>query len=65
MRILLHLLLRVVTAFVLAFGLGYILFKTIQSSRGLRVTRDAEFRGLDIGEHGMEADRGFQIFATQ
>ena len=31
---------------------------------GLRVTRIEELRGLDIGEHGMEAYGGFQIFTT-
>jgi len=32
---------------------------------GLRVSRDEELRGLDIGEHGMEAYSGFQIFSNQ
>ena len=32
---------------------------------GLRVSAEEEMRGLDIGEHGMEAYAGFQIFMTQ
>jgi Amt family ammonium transporter len=32
---------------------------------GIRVHADEELRGLDIGEHGMEAYPGFQIFTTQ
>ena len=57
--------LGVLTGFVWAFGLGMILFLTIKYVVGLRVTEDEELRGLDIGEHGMEAYSGFQIFTTQ
>jgi hypothetical protein len=32
---------------------------------GLRVSREEEIRGLDIGEHGMEAYAGFQIYMTE
>jgi len=49
-------------AFVLA-AMG-ILFKLIDATIGLRVSRDEELRGLDIGEHGMEAYGGFQIFSV-
>jgi Amt family ammonium transporter len=31
---------------------------------GLRVSREEEVRGLDIGEHGMEAYAGFQTFTN-
>jgi len=55
----------VLAAFVWAFGLGYILFMIIKRTVGLRVSEDEELRGLDIGEHGMEAYYGFQIFTTQ
>lgn len=57
--------LGVVTAFVWAFGLGWLLFTVIKKTIGLRVSEDEELRGLDIGEHGMEAYNGFQIFTTQ
>ena len=40
-----------------------IVFKLIDLTIGLRVNRDEELRGLDIGEHGMEAYSGFQVFS--
>jgi len=52
------------TAFVWAFGLGLILFFAIRKTIGLRVTPEEELKGLDIGEHGMEAYSGFQVFTT-
>ncbi len=42
-----------------------IIFKLIDITIGLRVSREEELRGLDIGEHGMESYSGFQIFATE
>ncbi|MHC4144990.1 MAG: ammonium transporter [Planctomycetota bacterium] len=51
-------------AFVWAFGLGLVLFFAIKKTIGLRVTAEEELKGLDIGEHGMEAYSGFQIFTT-
>ncbi|MBN2316580.1 MAG: ammonium transporter [Sedimentisphaerales bacterium] len=44
-------------------GMGLV-FKLIDVTIGLRVSRDEELRGLDIGEHGMEAYSGFQVFTT-
>ena len=41
-----------------------LVFKIIDMTVGLRVSRTEELRGLDIGEHGMEAYSGFQIFST-
>ena len=41
-----------------------VVFKVIDLTVGLRVSREEELRGLDIGEHGMEAYGGFQIFST-
>ena len=38
-----------------------ILFLTLKFTLGLRVSKDEEVKGLDIGEHGMEAYSGFQI----
>jgi Amt family ammonium transporter len=58
-------LLGVGTAFAWAFGLGLALFAGVRKVVGLRVTPEEELRGLDIGEHGMEAYSGFQIFRTQ
>ena len=51
-------------AFAWAFGLGLVLFYGIKMTIGLRVTPEEEAKGLDIGEHGMEAYAGFQIFTT-
>ncbi|MBN1481395.1 ammonium transporter [candidate division KSB1 bacterium] len=52
----------VLTAFAWAFGLGLLLFFGIKKTVGLRVSEEEELQGLDIGEHGMEAYSGFQIF---
>ena len=49
------------TCFITAF----IIFHVIKAVMGLRVSAEEEMRGLDIGEHGMEAYSGFQIFVTQ
>ena len=46
------------------FGLGLVLFYGIKVTIGLRVSPEEESKGLDIGEHGMEAYSGFQIFST-
>ncbi len=51
-------------AFAWAFGLGLVLFSVIKATIGLRVTPEEELKGLDIGEHGLEAYSGFQIFTT-
>ena len=55
----------VLAGFVWAFGLGLVLFYLIKKTVGLRVTEEEELQGLDIGEHGMEAYSGFQIFISQ
>ncbi|MEM1245343.1 MAG: ammonium transporter [Acidobacteriota bacterium] len=52
-------------AFVWAFATGLILFFALKSTIGVRVSETEELEGLDIGEHGMEAYSGFQIFTTQ
>ena len=52
------------TCFAWAFGIGLILFVAIKKTVGLRTTAEEELKGLDIGEHGMEAYNGFQIFTT-
>jgi len=55
----------VVAGFVWAFGAGLILFLAIKYTVGLRVSKEEEIAGLDVGEHGMEAYSGFQIFNNQ
>ncbi len=47
-----------------AFATMFILFKILKSIGMLRVSKEEELRGLDIGEHGEEAYNGFQIFTT-
>ncbi len=52
-------------AFVWAFGTGLLLFLALKHTIGLRVSEKEEIQGLDIGEHGMEAYSGFQIFMAE
>lgn len=42
----------------------WVAFKLIDLTSGLRVSKEAELRGLDVHEHGMESYAGFQIFVT-
>jgi len=50
--------------FAWAFIIGLIMFVIIKKIVGLRASVEEELKGLDIGEHGMEAYNGFQIFST-
>lgn len=52
----------VATFVILTMG---IIFKLIDMTVGLRVSREEELKGLDITEHGMESYAGFQIFSTE
>ncbi|HEY5621562.1 MAG TPA: ammonium transporter [Pontiella sp.] len=47
-----------------AFVTMFILFSILKAVGILRVSKEEELRGLDIGEHGEEAYNGFQIFTT-
>jgi ammonium transporter, Amt family len=58
-------LIGVVVPGALCFVSAYVLFTILKLTLGIRVSEDEERRGLDIGEHGMEAYAGFQIFITQ
>ena len=40
---------------------GFILFKTIKSTVGLRVSKEEEIMGLDLGEHGTESYADFVL----
>ena len=55
----------VVVPGVFCFAVAFLFFSIIKATIGIRVSREEEQRGLDIGEHGMEAYAGFQIFITQ
>jgi Amt family ammonium transporter len=50
-----------VTTFVCAL----VIFFIVKAVMGIRVSEDEELKGLDIGEHAMEAYPGFQNFITQ
>jgi len=58
-------LIGVVACGVFSFVTAFIIFFVLKVTVGIRVDKDEEIRGLDIGEHGMEAYSGFQIFNTQ
>jgi ammonium transporter, Amt family len=47
-------------AFVWAFGTAFILFKVIDMTIGLRVSKEEEMLGVDITEHGAHAYNDFQ-----
>lgn len=47
-----------------AFPAALILFTIAKFTIGIRVSEKEEIGGLDVGEHGMEAYSGFQIFTT-
>ena len=50
----------------IAFPVALLVFTALKfSPLGLRVSEKEEIVGLDIGEHGMEAYSGFQIFTSQ
>jgi Amt family ammonium transporter len=52
-----------VAAFVLVISI--VTWAVLKAVIGIRVSREEEIRGLDIGEHGNEAYAGFQIFTTE
>lgn len=58
-------LIGIVTVGPICFVIALAIFAIIKKTIGLRVSAAEEVRGLDIGEHGMEAYNGFQIFITQ
>ncbi|KXS50161.1 MAG: ammonium transporter, Amt family [Halanaerobium sp. 4-GBenrich] len=51
----------VITVFFWAFGLGFVLFKTIDVVIGLRVSEADEIEGLDYSEHGAQSYPDFMI----
>ncbi len=55
----------VLAIFIWSMATGLVLFSLIKKFMGLRVSRDEELKGLDIGEHGMESYSGFQIFTNE
>jgi Amt family ammonium transporter len=51
--------LGILSVFTWCMATGFLLFWIIRHLVGLRVNREEELRGLDIGEHGVEAYSGF------
>jgi ammonium transporter, Amt family len=58
-------LIGVCAAGLFCFVSAMIIFLLVKAVMGLRVSEEEEIKGLDIGEHGMEAYAGFQIFSNQ
>jgi Amt family ammonium transporter len=54
-------LLGISACFLWVFPTTYILFRVIRATIGLRISREEELEGLDVGEHGIEAYPDFQI----
>jgi Amt family ammonium transporter len=48
-----------------AFGCSFFLWSILKKTMGIRVSREEEIGGLDVGEMGLEAYNGFQIFTTE
>ncbi len=55
-------LIGVLSAAALAFPSALIIFFALKFTIGLRVDKEEELKGLDVGEHGQEAYGGFQIY---
>ena len=47
------------------FPVSLAIFFVVKMVMGIRVSVDEEMKGLDIGEHGMEAYPGFQVFVNE
>ena len=46
------------------FPAAFIIFLVLKLTVGIRVSKEEEMKGLDLGEHGMEAYHGFQFFTN-
>ena len=57
-------LLGIVSYALVCFPAAFLIFAILKAITGIRVSEKEEIKGLDIGEHGMEAYSGFQIFTT-
>ncbi len=54
-------LLGITACFLWVFPTAYILFRILKATIGLRISREEELEGLDVGEHGIEAYPDFQV----
>ncbi len=46
------------------FPAALLIFFILKVTTGIRVSKEEELKGLDLGEHGMEAYHGFQFFTN-
>jgi ammonium transporter, Amt family len=58
-------LVAVVSVGIFVFVTAIVIWAVLKAAIGIRVSREEELRGLDIGEHGNEAYAGFQVFTTE
>ncbi len=58
-------LLGIVAYAAVCLPVALLIFFVLKKTVGIRVDEHEELRGLDIGEHGMEAYSGFQVFTAQ
>ncbi|NNJ71150.1 MAG: ammonium transporter [Kiritimatiellales bacterium] len=49
---------------VVCFPAALLIFFILKKTVGIRVSKEEELKGLDLGEHGMEAYHGFQFFTN-
>ncbi|MDF7798027.1 ammonium transporter [Pontiellaceae bacterium B1224] len=49
---------------VVCFPAALLIFMVLKVTVGIRVSKEEELKGLDLGEHGMEAYHGFQFFTN-
>jgi Amt family ammonium transporter len=56
--------LGVLTYGVVCFPAAFLIMFILKKTLGIRVSVEEELKGLDIGEHGMEAYSGFQFFTN-
>lgn len=57
-------LIGVVAYAAVCFPAAFIIFLVLKLTVGIRVSKEEEMKGLDLGEHGMEAYHGFQFFTN-
>lgn len=57
-------LLGIVSYAAVCFPAAFIIFLVLKLTTGIRVSKEEEMKGLDLGEHGMEAYHGFQFFTN-
>jgi Amt family ammonium transporter len=57
-------LLGIVSYAVVCFPAAFVIFFVLKKTVGIRVSKEEELKGLDLGEHGMEAYHGFQFFTN-